>query len=80
MSVTETILLPEGYISDLDGFPWVWAAGRDGRLEKRTVTLGAYNDRHSACEITGGLSITDYVAWPGANLREGQQADFGEEG
>lgn len=80
LSVTETILLPEGYISDLDGSPWVWAAGRDGRLEKRTVTLGAYNDRHSACEITGGLSITDYVAWPGANLREGQQADFGEEG
>ena len=80
LSGSETILLPEGYISDLDGTPWVWAAGRDGRLEKRTVTLGAYNDRHSACEITGGLSMTDYVAWPGTSLREGQQADFGEEG
>ena len=72
------ILLPEGYVEDASGKPWVWAAGEDGLLEKRPVTLGAYNDRHSAWQIKEGLSMTDYLAWPSALLEEGQEADFGE--
>lgn len=72
------ILLPEGYVEDASGKPWVWAAGEDGRITKRPVTLGAYNDRHSAWQIKEGLSMTDYLAWPSALLEEGQEADFGE--
>lgn len=72
------ILLPEGYVEDASGKPWVWAAGGDGCLEKRSVVLGAYNDRHSAWQVTEGLSMTDYLAWPSALLEEGQKADFGE--
>ncbi|MCI9068972.1 MAG: hypothetical protein HFI65_10020, partial [Lachnospiraceae bacterium] len=72
------ILLPEGYVEDASEKPWVWAAGDDGRMEKRPVTLGAYNDRHSAWQVEGGLSMTDYLAWPSALLEEGQKADFGE--
>lgn len=72
------ILLPEGYVEDVSGRPWVWAAGTDGRMEKRPVTLGAYNDRHSAWQIKEGISMTDYLAWPSALLEEGQKADFGE--
>ncbi len=65
-------------MEDASGKPWVWAAGEDGRLEKRPVTLGAYNDRHSAWQVEEGLSMTDYLAWPSALLEEGQEADFGE--
>lgn len=72
------ILLPEGYVEDASGKPWVWAAGEDGRLEKRPITLGAYNDRHSAWQVEAGLSMTDYLAWPSALWEEGQEADFGE--
>jgi HlyD family secretion protein len=72
------ILLPEGYVEDASGKPWVWAAGEDSRLEKRPVTLGAYNDRHNAWQVEEGLSMTDYLAWPSALLEEGQEADFGE--
>lgn len=72
------ILLPEGYVEEASGKPWVWAAGKAGRLEKRPVILGAYNDRHSAWQIKEGLSMTDYLAWPSALLEEGQEADFGE--
>ena len=74
----EEILLPEGYIEDAQGEPWVWAAGEDGKLFKQPVTLGAYNDRHSAWQVTEGLSMTDYLAWPSALLKEGGKADFGE--
>ncbi len=72
------IILPEGYVEDASGKPWVWAAGEDGKLRKRPVTLGAYNDRHSAWEVKEGLAMTDYLAWPSALLEEGQEADFGE--
>jgi hypothetical protein len=47
-------------------------------MEKRPVTLGAYNDRHSAWQIKEGVSMTDYLAWLSALLEEGQKADFGE--
>ena len=75
---TAEILLPEGYVEDAAGKPWVWAAGEDGRLKKRPVTLGAYNDRHGAWQVREGLAMTDYLAWPSALLEEGQEADFGE--
>lgn len=75
---TAYILLPEGYITDASGKPWVWAAGGDGCLEKRPVVLGAYNDRHSAWQVMEGISMTDYLAYPSALLKEGQKADFGE--
>ena len=52
------ILLPESYIIGGEGKPYVWAVDKEGKLEKRKVTLGAYNDRHSAYEIKEGLSYT----------------------
>lgn len=71
------ILLPEGYIEEEEEKPWVWAVGEDGMLQKKQITLGAYNDRNHAYEVTGGLSMTDYLAWPMASLVEGVLADFG---
>ena len=60
------------------GSPGCGPRGGDGRLEKCPVTLGVYNDRHSALEVKEGLAMTDYLAWPSALLEEGQEADFGE--
>ncbi len=77
---TQEIVLPQGYILDVDGDPWVWAAGSGGNLEKRSVSLGAYNDRRSAYVIEEGLSMTDYLAWPMDSLKEGQKVSFGEQG
>ncbi len=71
------LLLPEGYIEEEEEKPWVWAVGENGTLQKRQITLGAYNDRNHAYEVTGGLSMTDYLAWPAASLKEGMPADFG---
>ncbi|MCD2493728.1 hypothetical protein LQE92_14050 [Lacrimispora sp. NSJ-141] len=71
------ILLPEGYIVNGESNSYVWAADKDGKLEKRKVALGAYNDRYSAYEIKEGLSFTDYLAWPMDSLKEGQKAAFG---
>ena len=65
----EEIVLPQGYILDVDGDPWVWAAGDGGTLEKRSVSLGAYNDRKSAYVVETGLSMTDYLAWPMDSLK-----------
>ncbi|MDI9242078.1 efflux RND transporter periplasmic adaptor subunit [Fusibacillus kribbianus] len=74
----DVILLPEGYLMDVEGSAWVWLAGEQGTLEKRSVILGAYNDRHDAYEVIEGLSMTDYLAWPMASYEVGQKADFGE--
>lgn len=46
-----------------DGSAYVWAENR-GRLEKRDVVLGEYNPMTDAQEITQGLSLDDYIAFP----------------
>ena len=51
-----------------DGSAYVWAEGSHGKLEKRTVTLGEYNEETDLYDVTGGLSETDYIAFPDAEL------------
>ncbi len=54
-----------------DGTAWVWAENR-GKLEKRTVTLGAYNEMRDTYEILTGLTTDDYIAFPDETVcREG---------
>lgn len=48
---------------DEDGNPFVWAE-KNGKLEKRSVTVGDYNDMLDTLEILEGLSESDYVAFP----------------
>lgn len=50
-----------------DGTAYVWAE-KDGRLEKRNVTLGEYNPMADVQEITGGLALSDYIAFPDSEL------------
>lgn len=52
-----------------EGF-WVWAeAGK--KLEKRAVTVGAYDEMTATYEIMDGLSPEDYIAFPEADVQEG---------
>ena len=50
-----------------DGSTYVWAENR-GRLEKRTVVLGAINDMMGTAEILEGLTEADYIAFPDPEL------------
>lgn len=50
-----------------DGSAYVWAEHR-GKLEKRAVTLGEYNDMLDTYEILDGLTEEDYIAFPDAEL------------
>ena len=50
-----------------DGSAYVWAE-KNGRLEKRAVTLGEYNPMTDVQKITEGLSLEDYVAFPDPEL------------
>ncbi len=54
-----------------DGNTYVWAERR-GKLEKRKVTLGDYNEMQDTYVITEGLTEEDYVAYPDPEVcREG---------
>ena len=70
-----------------DGSTYVWAEHR-GKLEKRKVTLGDYNEMQDTYIITEGLTEEDYVAFPDPEVcREGistthelKQEDTGDAG
>lgn len=73
------LLLPAYYISDAESFPWVWAASSGGTLEKRTVTLGAYDAFMDEYEILSGLTVSDYIAFPEDHLKEGMALSYYDE-
>ncbi len=50
-----------------DGSVYVWAEGRN-KLEKRTVTLGDYNEMTDTFAVLEGLSEVDYIAFPDPEL------------
>lgn len=50
-----------------DGSAYVWAERR-GKLEKRQVTLGEYNDMRNTYEVLEGLTEEDYIAFPDPEL------------
>ena len=50
-----------------DGSVYVWAEDR-GKLEKRTVTLGEYNDMRNTYEVLEGLTEEDFIAFPDPEL------------
>ena len=52
---------------DEDGSTYVWA-DKNGKLEKRTVTVGEYNFMNDTYEITGGLTEEDFIAFPDYEL------------
>lgn len=58
------IWLDEAYIMDIDSDPCVLAENSRGKLKKRPVTLGEYDEETMQYEITGGLTRKDRIAMP----------------
>ena len=56
---------------DDNGNPYVWAANKRNKLEKRAVTLGETDEDMWQVEITSGLSESDMIAFPDDSLSEG---------
>lgn len=74
MGQTETkegLWLPSFYLV-LDGNDaYVWTAGKNDKLEKRKITTGQYDENLDEYEITDGLAVEDYIAFPDETLKEG---------
>lgn len=71
---TETkdgIWIYSGYIVQDEDTPYVWADNGKGKLEKRTVELGEYDEGMDMYEIKSGLEMEDMIAWPVSGFREG---------
>lgn len=64
--------LMKDYIVDADSKdPYVWVAGADDKLEKRSVTLGETDEDAGTCEIVDGLKASDYIVWPSDECKKG---------
>lgn len=64
--------LSEFMIVDADSTdPYVWADNGNGKLEKRDVILGNYDEALGEYEIVEGLTLKDLIAYPAENLQEG---------
>ena len=66
------VWISEAYIVDADtGSPYVWTANKNGKLEKRSVILGQYDEELGEYEIADGLTKDDSIAFPSDVLEEG---------
>ena len=65
--------LMSGYIADADsGKPYVWAAGKGDKLEKREIKVGEYDKEMDTYEIVSGLKSSDYIVWPSEDCKKGR--------
>ena len=65
------IWLPSGFIMQEGDTYFVWARNARGRLQKQTVAVQRYDEAMDEYEITSGLTLEDYIAWPDANCEVG---------
>lgn len=73
---TETkdgIWIYSGYIVQDEETPYVWADNGSGKLEKRAVELGEYDEGMDLYEIVTGLNLDDMIAWPQSGFSEGMK-------
>ena len=67
----EGLWISEFYIVDADtNSPYVWAADKDKRLEKRFIKTGQTDEINGDCEIVSGLGENDYIAYPPTILKK----------
>jgi len=66
------LMLDASYVfgSEEEGF-FVWAANGKGEIEKRRVTVGAFDDFMYQYEILDGLTAEDRIAFPDDTVQEG---------
>ncbi len=79
----EGVWLDEAYICDVDGDAYVWADNGKGRLTKKTVVLGDYDEELFQYEIAAGLTLEDKVSYPDDSYKEGmktEEEDYSDDG
>ena len=60
------------YLTDINSdSPFVWADNGHGRLEKRVVKLGEFDEDNLEYRVLEGLTTDDYIAFPDTYLEEG---------
>lgn len=65
--------LYEYYIVQDGDMSYVWAEDEKGKIEKRVVQLGEYDENLMRYEITSGLSVSDYIAFPEDRIKVGMK-------
>lgn len=70
----EGLWLGDYYLIQEDGNYYAWVENADGRIEKRRLEIGEYDESTSQVQILSGLSASDYIAWPEDRIREGMKA------
>lgn len=75
----EAFYLPSNFVVDADGDAYVWAANSSDELERRSVTLGNFDEELSSYEILGGLELSDYIADPNEECDEGSDVEYYDE-
>lgn len=74
------IWLDESFICDLEKDPYVWADNGDGKLEKREIILGQYDEEMFQYEIADGLKEEDMITFPEEGLEKGMKTARGANG
>ena len=73
MPVKEGVWIDSFYlVGDDSGNSFVWVS-ENGKLKKRSVETGEMDEMTSQIEITSGLSLDDYIAWPDESYTEGMK-------
>ena len=67
----EGIWLYEDYFVREEGKTYVWADNGEGRIEKREVTLGTYDEEEGDVQVVRGLSKSDRIAYPSEQFEVG---------
>ena len=73
-SGTAGIWLSSGYLVEENGNYYVYAADSNGRIEKRPVTVGAYDEQMDAYQVESGLTAMDRIAFPDQSIHAGMKA------
>lgn len=74
------IWLSDVFLNDVDSDPYVWADNGNGKLEKRKVTLGSYDENMMEYQITDGLAEDDAITFPEDGLVEGMKTVVSTDG
>lgn len=68
--VREGLWLDGSYLVFEDGKVFVWAS-ENGKLKKKEIEIGESNIDFNQYQIKSGLELTDEIAWPMENYKEG---------
>lgn len=74
---SSALMLSDAYIVDADSSPYVWADDGNGKLIKKSITLGTYNENLAEYEVTEGLTSDDMITFPQEGLEEGMTVGVG---